>query len=271
MCIRDRSTQSTGCCAAHMHTMMGDPDDEQTPLTEVVDSREIALQVVPSSQMDDSEIVSSFPPLATPKSVQLGESIMGFVVVNLIIFWILGLTHFITLPHMHGDSARNLSTFLYVCAVLAESMLLGIMFVDPGVIQRTPENCLPLPTEVSSRLAAGQTLEDLENIHDVNDEDRTFCMRCCVWRPKGSHHCSTCARCVTQFDHHCGVFGRCIAGDPFTFCGRQKPVGGKYQFGCFLPEGNMWMFIGIITIGGISSMVCYLFVFLSLVYYRHPK
>eukprot|EP00434_Breviolum_minutum_P032603 symbB.v1.2.028836.t1/scaffold3094.1/size63714/6 len=85
-------------------------------------------------------------------------------------------------------------------------------------------------------------------MENIVEGDRTFCVRCLVWRPKhepsviaeaklphwlkrrllclpgfrdGScHHCRTCGRCVRYFDHHCGVFGRCIAG---TLCSGNMP------------------------------------------------
>ena len=98
-----------------------------------------------------------------------------------------------------------------------------------GAVRRSPETCFPLPEAVAERLHNGHSLEGMAN---VIEGDRTFCVRCLVWRPEPAtqsgcccgccddpddvseavHHCATCQRCVTHFDHHCGVFGRCIAG-----------------------------------------------------------
>lgn len=66
-------------------------------------------------------------------------------------------------------------------------------------------------------LREGKSLGGIQNIHE---NGQIFCVRCCIWRPDArpplyrdeTHHCSTCNRCVKDFDHHCGVFGRCIAG-----------------------------------------------------------
>lgn len=29
------------------------------------------------------------------------------------------------------------------------------------------------------------------------------CMRCDTFKPKRSHHCSMCGRCIVKMDHHC--------------------------------------------------------------------
>eukprot|EP00435_Cladocopium_sp_Y103_P052263 s3212_g16.t1 len=117
-------------------------------------------------------------------------------------------------------------------ALVALICLLGLMFADPGVVQRTSGSSLPVPAQVKQVLEVGQSVAGLQNVVEGTD---VYCVRCCVWRRRNSgnsspvfcddglmenfHHCSTCQRCVANFDHHCGVFGRCIAGRGFgNYC-----------------------------------------------------
>lgn len=140
--------------------------------------------------------------------------------------------------------------------------LWGIRNADPGVIQRSPATCLPLPRELQLQLDEGVPHADLNlgpNQGNWTDTERnaSFCARCYVWRPlpgarqptgcvaarcgigvgfaKAAHHCRTCARCVRDFDHHCGFFGRCIAGKG--------------------SEGNMRYFTTIIVCAQLGSLV----------------
>ena len=107
---------------------------------------------------------------------------------------------------------------IYLEAFLAVCCLLGILYGDPGVVKRTPENCLPLPETIAERLQRGESLGGLENLQHA--QLGSFCVRCCVWRrapgklqssylpadcdmgvcEQGPHHCSTCGCCVNHFD-----------------------------------------------------------------------
>ena len=107
---------------------------------------------------------------------------------------------------------------IYLEAFVAVCCLLGILYGDPGVVKRTPENCLPLPETVAERLQRGESLEGLDNLKHA--QLGSYCVRCCVWRrnpgklnssflpadcdtgvcEQETHHCSTCGRCVNHFD-----------------------------------------------------------------------
>jgi hypothetical protein len=120
-------------------------------------------------------------------------------------------------PHMVGARSgppfsgsfggREVSLLiLYGVAILALVCLCGLLYGDPGVLRRSEDACFPLPTSVRERLAAGRSLNGLQNVRARGG--RLFCVRCCVWRPADTesvHHCSICNRCIRLHDHHCGV------------------------------------------------------------------
>ena len=152
--------------------------------------------------------VAALPPLPEQDLCQMrAEACCGNSLVLFLIFL------FVAPMQAFANAARDDLTmlqriwifFIYAEAATAIFCLLGLMWDDPGTVKRTPENCFPQPDIVADRLARGQSLDNVGNMG--GDDGRVFCIRCLVWRPDdaNTHHCSTCQRCVTEFDHHCGV------------------------------------------------------------------
>jgi hypothetical protein len=217
------------------------------------DQHEIeALQLARDVASDDVTIdlisLESLPELPRPVLKEMrSEAACGiFTVLTIILLFVL-LAHG-TLGNTANVAPELRAAWLgsiYGLAVFAVSFLLALIFGDPGTVKRSEETCFPLPAEVSRKIAAGESLAGMSNIqHDDQAVLLTFCTRCLVWRPRDAHHCSTCQRCVVNFDHHCGFFGRCIAGK-FTF----RPLEG-----C-LVSGNYPWFILIIATGQLAFMV----------------
>ncbi len=184
-------------------------DDETTSLTEEGETLSIA----------------QLPPMPRPRRAeQLGESTLGVFVVTVLVGLLVGVTHGIAVgPGTQNNNWLPL-LFIYAEAALAYICLLGLLCADPGTIKRTRATCYPIPPDVAARLKSGEPLTDLAG--NISRDGRSYCVRCLVWRDKSAdsrfegshsiHHCSTCQRCVVDFDHHCGVFGRCIAGSGFS-------------------------------------------------------
>ena len=162
---------------------------------------------------------SAYPAMPTPQLAEMrGQSMAGSATVLTITAVLVGATHAaVALGELDGFQPSLFLGAIWGAASVALLCLLGLMFGDPGVIERCEERCTPLPDgAVRERILSGQPITS--DIRNIDDPVRgTFCVRCLVWRAPAerAHHCSTCGRCVKAFDHHCGVFGRCIAGDGF--------------------------------------------------------
>lgn len=182
------------------------------------------------------EILEVLPPMPAPDSgTQRFQSALGLIgVISAVLAAVIG-TRVCTriMDSKWGPLPHVLFVLVHIEAVVALVCLAGIMLADPGVVQRSPETCLPVPRKVALKLRRSETLNSRENV--TEEEGRVYCTRCFVWREnrvcssnggfsgmlekvcegrnEGSfHHCSICQRCVKTFDHHCGFFGRCIAG-----------------------------------------------------------
>lgn len=158
-----------------------------------------------------SALPNNLPALPPPRPRQLRQRLRSVVVVVGSI--VLGQALMRGMFAMDDDDP-NSTFFMFLTwfhTVVALIGLILIQLLDPGIIRRTDETCQPVPSPVAECLEADQPLDGLKNFVDAQSA-KSYCVRCCVWRPIGSHHCSICQRCVCEFDHHCAVFGRCIGG-----------------------------------------------------------
>ena len=188
--------------------------------------------------------LSMLPPPPVPNYSQRSlEARRGVMTVLYVIAVCIGLTHGVglTAGRITGVMRTVCLVAVYSMSAIALVCLAGLMFGDPGVVQRSEATCFPIPEEVQRRISDGSHGTD-GSASNIVDGDRSFCVRCLVWRSNPGphcfggacqkarpHHCRICNRCVLHFDHHCGVFGRCIAGSGL--------------------HGNMKYFLTIIAMG----------------------
>ena len=206
-------------------------------------SRDVEAAVVPTVWT-----LSMLPPLPVPNHRQRSrEARQGVFTVLYAIACCVGLTHGVglTAGRITGGWWWFCLVAIYTMAAIALVCLVGILCGDPGVVPRSDATCFPIPEEVTRRISDERETHD--NRSNIIDGNRSFCVRCLVWRshpdPNGGsslcggspcarakpNHCRICNRCVMHFDHHCGVFGRCIAGRGI--------------------QGNMKYFVTIIGVG----------------------
>eukprot|EP00658_Telonema_sp_P-2_P072180 TRINITY_DN6135_c0_g1_i2.p1 TRINITY_DN6135_c0_g1~~TRINITY_DN6135_c0_g1_i2.p1 ORF type:complete len:241 (-),score=43.19 TRINITY_DN6135_c0_g1_i2:121-843(-) len=226
----------------------------------IVNTRALMQQneEVLDSAVGDRSILEKLPALPEIKVAdQRAESIGGVVCVTVIIVAQLVFAHLVVVVvgDLHLVATIIFLSLMYADAVMALFCLIRILTANPGTVDRCEEVCLPVPDQVLARLEVGEKLGKLGNIKEKNGT-QTYCTRCCVWRPVGSHHCSTCQRCVVKFDHHCGVFGRCIAGEA---CGEGTPDPPGVTPG----TGNIKYFQWILWCGGLATLLNIIFFVVS--------
>ena len=82
-------------------------------------------------------------------SIRLPSLLVAIIVV------LVSVTPSLAQPSLPATTAYSFIGLMYILAVAALSCLAVILFKNPGTIERTPENCYPLPGPVSQRLLAG--------------------------------------------------------------------------------------------------------------------
>ena len=186
-------------------------------------------------------MLAALPPLQTPDySARKRQAFSG---VSGLLSFIAACVSCVTLVVSLVDVGSP--TFVWAAIIIiwteglfATACVCGVLFADPCVVRRSAERCSPPHPEVLRRLKSGETLDGAfhSNFEEPYAPFRGYCTRCFVYRSserslaharsagvsrptcrwcglvvgrsakkKAAHHCSTCQRCVENFDHHCGV------------------------------------------------------------------
>jgi len=184
---------------------------------------------------DAHALLKALPPLPSPDwSTLRSEYLWCAATVGGVFAVCAGVAHAVTLAAMQRCSPAIRDGCLwaiYAQSCLAFLCLAALHLLDPGIVRRSPKNCLPLPPAVAQALRADapdwSSLQVRgQNIDASSSDPRSYCVRCFVWRPAPvdkaappsgrvaaalttarawlcegngrAHHCSACQRCVCE-------------------------------------------------------------------------
>ena len=165
----------------------------------------------PTSAVSRMSRLPTLPPLPLPRPLRRHQRLRSVVIVFGAAIIGVGLLHLLAGFGSYSTADMIFVTLAWTHTTVAIIGLIIIQFTDPGIVRRSEVTCLPVPKAVSMRIDAGESLTGLGNLTD-GELNRSYCVRCCVWRPPKAHHCSICQRCVKAHDHHCAIFGQCVGG-----------------------------------------------------------
>ncbi|EAY00760.1 DHHC zinc finger domain containing protein [Trichomonas vaginalis G3] len=125
-----------------------------------------------------------------------GDQLPGRITVLLLWFGGLGCNIYLFCKYPTLAS-QIISGIYYFLGILWLWSYFVCCWLDPGYIESYYEN-----QGIKDNILKGEIPHDLENIPK--------CPKCSYPKPKRTHHCSTCNKCVIYFDHHCPAIGNCV-------------------------------------------------------------
>ncbi|KAE8670676.1 putative protein S-acyltransferase 15 [Hibiscus syriacus] len=120
-------------------------------------------------------------------------------------FFMMGFVYYITVFIFIEDWAGlqtsagslNNTIFTFVASLCLLSFLVAVL-TDPG--------CVPL-----------SYIPDVEDTSFASDQEpkknvlqSKYCDKCAAYKPRRTHHCRVCKRCILRMDHHCLWINNCV-------------------------------------------------------------
>eukprot|EP00703_Trepomonas_sp_PC1_P002242 JAP94364.1 Palmitoyltransferase [Trepomonas sp. PC1] len=140
---------------------------------------------------------------------------------------------------LRKQPAEHIGTFVMQCFMILVNLFTFFVLDIPGLpIYGIIISSVFYTFSIANYLYGWYMVITVKNYLEIPNDlpQSTFCNKCNCYRPEKCHHCSTCDRCILDFDHHCPWVLNCV---------------GKYNH-CYFIKYTFW--VSIITL--INSFTC---------------